>query len=119
MNTPTLNCKQGDLAVIVRSYAGNEGKVVRCPRLLGFGHIIVGRGFRVPTFVQEGFKVEYGDKTPHWVWETDTTLPTINPRTGGSHTHNMLHDFQLRPLRGDEGQDETLKWAGKPRKVGV
>ena len=29
-----LNCKQGDLAVIVRSMAGNEGKIVQCPRLV-------------------------------------------------------------------------------------
>ena len=29
----TLNCKVGDLAIVVRSAAGNEGKIVRCVRL--------------------------------------------------------------------------------------
>ena len=28
-----LNCKQGDLAIVIRSHAGNEGKIVTCVRL--------------------------------------------------------------------------------------
>lgn len=31
----TLRCKPGDLAIVVRSLAGNEGKIVRCIRFLG------------------------------------------------------------------------------------
>lgn len=30
-----MNCKQGDMAVVVRSSAGNEGKVVTCVEYLG------------------------------------------------------------------------------------
>jgi len=30
-----MNCKPGDLAVLIRSWAGNEGKVVTCVRLHG------------------------------------------------------------------------------------
>lgn len=30
-----MNCKKGDLAMIVRSYAGNHGKVVTCLELVG------------------------------------------------------------------------------------
>jgi hypothetical protein len=30
-----MNCKPGDLAIIVKSLAGNEGKIVRCVRLRG------------------------------------------------------------------------------------
>jgi len=30
-----MNCKQGDMAVIIRSEAGNEGKVVTCLNFVG------------------------------------------------------------------------------------
>ena len=30
-----MNCKQGDMAVVVRSSAGNEGKVVTCLEYVG------------------------------------------------------------------------------------
>lgn len=82
-----LNCKQGDLAVVVRSYAGNEGKIVRCMSLteyagaLGFGP----RWFTEPTL--------FG------VWgEPQAPL-----------------DACLRPLRDTEGEDEMLCIAGRPQ----
>ena len=28
-----MNCKQGDIAIVVKSFAGHEGKIVRCIRL--------------------------------------------------------------------------------------
>lgn len=85
-----MNCKQGDLAVIVRSAAGNEGKIVRCVRFIGY----------VPGFIGE-------DR-----WEIDLDLPTM---LGGTCRHVM--DGWMRPIRGGEGADETLSWAGKPEKV--
>ena len=33
----TLNCKVGDLDIVVRSQAGNEGKIVRCVQVAGNG----------------------------------------------------------------------------------
>lgn len=30
-----MNCKQGDMAVVIKSQAGNEGKVVTCLELMG------------------------------------------------------------------------------------
>lgn len=30
-----MNCKEGDLAMIVKSKAGNEGKIVRCIQYVG------------------------------------------------------------------------------------
>jgi hypothetical protein len=33
----TLNCKQGDMAIVVRSRAGNAGKVVTCLEFIGEG----------------------------------------------------------------------------------
>ena len=29
----------------------------------------------------------------------------------------IAHDSWLKPLRGDSGEDETLRWAGKPQEV--
>lgn len=49
-----MNCKPGDLAVVVRSYAGNEGKIVRCIRLAPDNRwidAVSGRLFRAATWV--------------------------------------------------------------------
>lgn len=84
-----MNCKPGDLAVIVRSVAGNEGRIVRCIRFVG--------------------------KVRGWVgddrWETDQVL--IGERGGKT---NAVQDSCLRPLRdpGNDAKDETLLWAGLP-----
>ena len=42
-----MNCKKGDLAMIVRSYANNHGKVVTCEELVG-------------TAGKEGMLIAYG-----------------------------------------------------------
>ena len=88
-----MNCKQGDLAVIVRSSAGNEGKIVRClqfiPRLL--------------QLVRNGrFK-----ETPGW--EIDTPL-----RGCLGMIDCFISDSQLRPLRDSDGEDEMLRLTGRP-----
>lgn len=77
-----MNCKQGDLAILVRSGSGNEGKIVRCLRFVG----------EVPGW--------YGDDR----WETDTILPGC---FGGKT--NTAQDAWLRPLRGDLLDEETEK----------
>ena len=88
-----MNCKQGDLAVIVRSSAGNEYKIVRClrfiPRLLQLGRN--GRVMETPC------------------WEIDT------PLRGFLGTIDcFISDSQLRPLRDSDGEDEMLRLAGRP-----
>ena len=87
-----MNCKQGDLAVIVRSRAGNEGKIVRCVRFLG--------------------PVNYTIRKYVDSWEID---PPVMSFLGT--LENAFPDDQLRPIRPSEGQDETLTWAGKPEGV--
>jgi hypothetical protein len=76
-----MNCKQGDLAIIVRSVAGNEGKIVRCLRLVPWGHD-GGRKFEGPR------------------WIVDRPLPASRglPITS-------VADFSMRPIRGVEGED--------------
>lgn len=87
-----MNCKPGDLAVIVRSWAGNEGKIVRCVRFIG--------------------RIEYLNGTIADSWEIDP--PQIGQLGNPS---NKIADFQLHPIRPNEGDDETLMWAGKPEGV--
>lgn len=86
-----MNCKQGDLAVIVKSYAGNEGKIVRCIDFIGDVH--GPHNIIVPT------------------WRIDRRLPHCE---GG--LDNRVGDFQLRPIRDADGQDETLTWKDVPHK---
>lgn len=79
-----MNCKPGDLAVVIRSHAGHEGKIVRCIRFLGKVHLWNG-----------------SDR-----WETDIELPN----RFGNVTCTM-RDAYLRPIRnpGDDAVDETLQ----------
>ena len=85
----SLNCKQGDLVVMVRSSNGNEGKVFTVLRFIG---------------AVDGF-----DGSDYW--ETDLELPT---RLGGSFA--VARDSYLRPIRPSNGQDETLSWIDVPNK---
>ena len=83
-----MNCKPGDWAVIVRSAAGNEGKIVRCLEL---------------THVSRGWA--FGDG-PRWV---------TDPPVSGNYTPAIpVLDRCLRPLRDSDGQDEMLRLAGRP-----
>jgi len=86
-----MNCKPGDLAVIVFSPAGNEGKIVTCLEYVGL------------------FPWRQGAKP---TWRVDRHLPRDTfPELG-----NLLADMQLRPIRdpGDDAQDESLSWKKVP-----
>lgn len=111
-----MNCKQGDLAVIVSSIVPNSpniGKIVRvvCPS----------NGNKTPI----GGKYAEVDGKP-WVRRTDEFLWFVESE---SNLHTMtvsgkaitfkygpFADKNLRPLRDNDGEDETLTWAGKPRR---
>ena len=94
-----MNCKPGDLAVIVQSFCGNEGKVVRCLRLSKRS----GAGL-CPD----------GSVVPTPIWEIDAPIPAWD----GSESP-IAFDVQLRPLRDNDGDDETLTWSGKPEGVAI
>jgi hypothetical protein len=83
-----LNCKQGDLAVIVRSHAHNEGKIVECVRLIP-----------APFWA-----IENG---PRWIIST----PVVDSR---GHLIDSIADKCLRPLRDSGGLDEMLRLVGLP-----
>lgn len=84
-----MNCKPGELAVVVRSDAGHEGVVCRVLRFVG----------ELPGW-------EGNDR-----WETDHQHAGL---FGG--ITNTFRDSRLRPLRDNDGKDETLTWAPVPAK---
>ena len=86
-----LNCKQGDIAVIVRSAAGNEGKIVQCLRL----------EMKLMACWPDGIQ----RLEPQW--ETDTPL-----RGCFGRVDRFVADSRLRPLRDSDGEDEVLRLVG-------
>jgi hypothetical protein len=85
-----MNCKPGDLAIIVRSTCGNEGRIVRCIRLLGF----------LPSIAPDGKQIR------DWSWVVDRQIPDWSGRMCRD-----VHDGQLRPIRdpGDDAVDEFAR----------
>ena len=75
----TLNCKVGDLAIVVKSWSGNEGRIVRCLELLPAG--------------LQGMDEEIGP-----LWRVDKALSTTR---GGKYNGSafIAADCQLRPIR--------------------
>lgn len=86
-----MNCKQGDLAIVVKSMNGHEGKIVKCMRFVGKVH---------------GWQCD--DR-----WEIDQHLQGF---LGG--WTNTASDSCLRPIRdpGNDATDETLEWLSVPKK---
>lgn len=98
-----MNCKPGDLAIVVRSKAPwLLGRVVTCVRLHDSQtHDLDGLPFG-------------GDAGPRWV--IDPPLATHMTLTGKPLLLYTVADKALRPIRdpGDDAQDETLSWKQVP-----
>lgn len=95
-----MNCKPGDLAIVVGG-RGLEidplkmrGRIVRCIRILGPDDLL-GR---------------YDESDPTWEVDLDVRDPIDGVRVG-------IDDNFLRPIRDNDGEDETLQWAGKPESI--
>jgi hypothetical protein len=87
-----MNCKQGDLAVyvgLVPEVLGTIVQVVGLKLICDVGHM--------------------GGAGPAWFVD-----PPI--KHSGQLWVSVL-DSALRPIRDNDGADETLAWAGKPEKV--
>lgn len=80
-----MNCKQGDMAIIIRSYWGNEGKIVTCLKFIGR---------------MDGY--------PGVHWKVDTLLPCEGSTTP------FINDSFLCPIRPSNDEDEMLKITGLP-----
>jgi hypothetical protein len=88
-----MNCKPGDLAVIVRSHRGrNVGRIVTVVRQ------------HDPADSPRWLHV-----MPGWVVSPVGTL-VVHPNAKCT----WAPDAWLRPIRPDEGQDEMLRIAGRP-----
>ena len=83
-----LNCKQGDLAIVVNSVAGNEGKIVRCVKFIG----------RV-DFLDIGDSIKNGA-----AWEVDPPLPGLDGRLGSD-----CLDEDLRPIKPLDELDDVAR----------
>lgn len=88
-----LNCKPGDLAVLVRSVCGNEGKLCRCERFLG----------------KVLFRWLDGTLSVMPAWKVDRAFLVSSGRM-----NDVVPDCFLRPIRPSDDPDETLTWAGLP-----
>lgn len=98
-----MNCKPGDLAVIVRSQTGAQlGKIVRCISVATGIVQYRGANYRIPS-----------DDGVWWELEEPIQLTVGNNQVVSVP---FCQDASLRPIRGEEGEDETLAWAGKPLK---
>lgn len=93
-----MNCKQGDLAVVIKSESGNEGRIVRLVRL-----------HSSTTHDLDGIPVLSKNKGPRWV--LDVPLTTMMP-SGRIVPLYTFPDASLRPIRdpGDDAQDESKAW---------
>lgn len=83
-----MNCKQGDIALVVRSIAGNEGRVVTCLEIIG------------NVELANKLDVKIGDGV--W-WKIDTLINfRVDYASGRSEIrHNCLgyvNDSQLLPI---------------------
>ena len=87
-----LNCKPGDLAVIVMSQdSRNIGKLITVKR-----------------------KYERETKMFSW-WVCCSSEVFGIARDFGPNEEFGIYDAYLRPIRDQPGADETLQWAGVPR----
>lgn len=99
-----LNCKPGDLAVIVGpvSTLSLSGRIVQCVRLLEDGELV------------DGFDWVVDVGGPTWLIESSGS-----PMLWGNDLvmRRAFADWRLRPIRDNDGEDETLQWLDVPRKV--
>lgn len=110
-----LNCKPGDLAIVIRpSLRGQQllGMIVRVLRAAP------PNDFRLPDGT-----LQVGGGPGSWVIEFPRTVEVpMQYRSGKVGTRQALFgvvdDHYLRPIRdpGDDAADETLQWLGVPSK---
>lgn len=96
-----MNCKPGDLAVVIRSWAGNEGRVVQCIELDAWKS-------NIPGQFPDG-----RSSPPEPIWVIDRPLPDFD-----GDMDCTIADSQLKPIRpqADDARDETLGWLPVPTK---
>jgi hypothetical protein len=92
-----MNCIQGDLAIIVKGNLSDEGRIVTCLRFLGN---------KIPGFKLDPINMD--------IWLLSTTV-RANLNNQVIHLP-FIPDSHLRPLRYSTEVDETLLYAGLPKR---
>jgi hypothetical protein len=107
-----MNCKPGDLAVIVRSKFGNDWKLVRVHEASPLN----GMPFGTRALVRGNEFVVSHDNAFGWVVEA---LGEPIKKEHRAYRFCPAPDKCLRPIRdpGADARDETLTWADKPERV--
>lgn len=91
-----MNCKPGDLVIVVKGKHG-VGTVLKCISLIGF--------FKPnETFIHPRTQKMVFSYSGGYVWDIE------------SDKFSCASDSVLIPIRDNDGEDETLTWAGKPVK---
>lgn len=93
-----MNVKKGDLAIIIKSSAGNSGKIVEVLEFLGEN----------PIYNDEYFCINRG---PCWLVHSDRPL-----NSGEMLTTFPIPDAWLRPVSGLDVGDEDLASLSDPQK---
>jgi len=89
-----MNCKPGDMAIIIRSQAGNEGKLVDIIAPLGTN----------PVF--DGSRWNYGSNRDKFSWLVRTRGQPLLSTRGDSYIEMPFPDAFMRPIRPDELEDD-------------
>lgn len=99
-----MNCQPGDLAVLVSK--GNATGAIAAAIAKAIGIPVRLTHLRAPDHCTCSVSMVWNFETPILVSAPGVTFEI----TGAS-------DDVLRPLRDNDGTDETLIWAGKPQQV--
>lgn len=104
-----MNCKPGDLAVIVGTSTIYQGMLVDVLYSAPLQEFILPDGRKhMPAKDEKDWLVQF---------QRPITAPTGKGgiKTGEVITlYGVVHDDHLRPIRDQPGEDETLSWASLP-----
>ena len=89
-----MNCKPGDLAVYVRSSAGNEGRIVEVVRPLGINPVWGGHRW-------------VARDTSNFFWLVRSQGTPLRDTVGRFFDECPAADSYLRPIRPGDLEDET------------
>lgn len=94
-----MNCKKGDLAIIVSgSIPQNIGLIIRCDELV------------CGLWWKPGAPAWRVTDRAMWAVMNDGSIKFCQPPL-------RCYDEHLRPIRDDDGEDEVLRIAGKPKEL--
>lgn len=107
-----MNCKEGDIAVVIYSELGNVGRLVRVICEDEGNMLQPGSTYWIAG---EIFGVE-ADEVGLFSWVVESIGAPLGC-AGGPLMVRPMFDKYLRPIRDQPGADETLTWCDVPDEV--